>query len=952
MSARDRRDDFTEKTKAQLSKRSGLRCSNPSCGITTIGPGDAPTATMSIGVAAHICAASPGGKRYDAGMTADQRIAIENGIWLCQNCAKLIDSDVDMFPVEKLRHWRTTAEERAREALRVTKVAASVSGAGPADAGWEAVSFANQRSIRFAMAGHGLAEHDVQACPRLEEAQYVIDEVEQRRFATLAGHSGSGKSIVAYHAARHFSDRGWRVLRLSNTTAVSTAALDGMARRHDRTLLLVDNAQTLPPAALAALSAAPRDDLAVVTITTINDALPRHTIVIDPKRAVATLARAASERAGEWTQILKELDARIGEEPLDVPYERRVEDAATADAPWSFFFVARGGWQAAKRQMSSLRARDRADLLVVAVAVGQILHLDGPIPQEWLDRVLPSLGRSREWLTHAERVGIETGALLHNGLRCPHVAYADNVLRIAFDDLKDVCDTGLITFLQTVFTLNTAPLRGVSWLMRELRLTYTYRFHAKEVVTDEGWRGFRDRAFSATSSEDRRDAAYGIEAVASWRPEQHRVLEPLLDVIATWIIESDAITAAAFADIVNSLINTDRTLSEGLCRRVPPSALAARFASAPLADWYVWGHLFGRFANGADQQWKSECGRELQRLGLPDRVKSCHVNTLHDVAEVVHAVVGFDLDLALSMTRAVTPFLAKAMASSPAQAWRGAQGIVWMSLGYLPKFLRSTPPSLEQQAAAKQLVESLDLPALADGINRSSYRDWEQVAELLFFIFEVSPETTHQVVPMLSIDALDRKASGRWAKPTRSLLLMLAALSTGCSDVPIKTWLEKHTGDLGEVSSVIALLHPTWAAARLEAGVPFNPDASSSLHWRQIARAIAKVRDVSVSAADSIVDACESKLASALSRMEQIYDDELPEMLAEMSGFHQQRLQAVLARIDVSVARERWHRRGTSHGSNHRLVEQLASLIPEGHALRALADSVLSDAGMPSTGSV
>ncbi len=41
----------------------------------------------------------------------------ENGIWLCQNCAKLVDNDEAKYTVEKLREWKSDAEEAAARAL-------------------------------------------------------------------------------------------------------------------------------------------------------------------------------------------------------------------------------------------------------------------------------------------------------------------------------------------------------------------------------------------------------------------------------------------------------------------------------------------------------------------------------------------------------------------------------------------------------------------------------------------------------------------------------------------------------------------------------------------------------------------------------------------------------------------------------------------------------------------
>ena len=73
-----------------------------------------PNKALNIGVAAHITAASPGGARYDDNLTPEQRKDARNGIWLCQNCAKLVDNDDIQFPVEYIRAWKTMREVEAR----------------------------------------------------------------------------------------------------------------------------------------------------------------------------------------------------------------------------------------------------------------------------------------------------------------------------------------------------------------------------------------------------------------------------------------------------------------------------------------------------------------------------------------------------------------------------------------------------------------------------------------------------------------------------------------------------------------------------------------------------------------------------------------------------------------------------------------------------------------------
>lgn len=115
------RDDFIEDVKRVIANRANLICSNPDCGSTTGGPQDDPSKALNIGVAAHITAASPGGPRYMDMLTAEQRSSAWNGIWLCQNCAKLVDNDASMFPEDLLRAWKTIREHNALHSIGKTK---------------------------------------------------------------------------------------------------------------------------------------------------------------------------------------------------------------------------------------------------------------------------------------------------------------------------------------------------------------------------------------------------------------------------------------------------------------------------------------------------------------------------------------------------------------------------------------------------------------------------------------------------------------------------------------------------------------------------------------------------------------------------------------------------------------------------------------------------------------
>ncbi len=107
------RDHFPKPVVETLAKRVGNRCSNPDCRKCTSGPHTEESKAVNVGAAAHITAASPGGPRYDRSLTSDERSAIGNGIWLCQNCAKLVDNDEEKYPKALLRRWKEDAEQEA-----------------------------------------------------------------------------------------------------------------------------------------------------------------------------------------------------------------------------------------------------------------------------------------------------------------------------------------------------------------------------------------------------------------------------------------------------------------------------------------------------------------------------------------------------------------------------------------------------------------------------------------------------------------------------------------------------------------------------------------------------------------------------------------------------------------------------------------------------------------------
>lgn len=111
--ANKKRDDFTTSIVRALRERVNNFCSNPNCKNLTVEPQKTDNKKINItGTAAHICAASVGGPRYNEKMSSEERKSIENGIWLCNHCARKIDTEPKAYSIELLKKWKQQAELR------------------------------------------------------------------------------------------------------------------------------------------------------------------------------------------------------------------------------------------------------------------------------------------------------------------------------------------------------------------------------------------------------------------------------------------------------------------------------------------------------------------------------------------------------------------------------------------------------------------------------------------------------------------------------------------------------------------------------------------------------------------------------------------------------------------------------------------------------------------------
>ena len=100
-------------------------------------------------------------------MTPQQRSDIENGVWLCQTCAKLVDNDEVRFNGAVLRGWKGVAEQEAFD--QVGKTAPRSEAVKIVDK-WVNLAYSEKAGITQELTGQG---YDLRWSTANEESERV-----------------------------------------------------------------------------------------------------------------------------------------------------------------------------------------------------------------------------------------------------------------------------------------------------------------------------------------------------------------------------------------------------------------------------------------------------------------------------------------------------------------------------------------------------------------------------------------------------------------------------------------------------------------------------------------------------------------------------------------------------------------------------------------------------------
>jgi hypothetical protein len=547
------RHNFLESDKRLLAERVGFHCSNPSCGVSTIGPSINANEREYVGVAAHIYSASvDNGPRANPSLTEEQRSNISNAIHLCNKCSTLIDKNNGSgYPAEVLLGWKSYSEEVAKSRVYADKPIVL----------FKKIDFQFlERDYSTALSCSGLNEKNVESCPLND---VVISEITKKlnlaNKCVLKGCSGSGKSLLTYQVAYSFYKQGYSIFKISKEsfsdylTPVSPQA---------KSMLVIDDAQILESKHLESiLSSAHKGCLVLAnwnSSTSIDDGFLRNypVVEISPASQVKMLKEYCLKYKVQISETLKLLGLKTNKKSYHDRIETRIYRASRESTPWLFNYSLTEGWNAAKQDLDILESDQKLSLVVVTVAVFQFATLDNGANKQTILSALKKFNSDSQWLDKAETVLSKYCVSIEGRIKNKHYEYSHRVLKIflleknSVDELEYLIDL-IATILKTDIYLkgHSNLLEFVMFDFRQGRYELNTRGITQEVALN--------LLANTVSIQDAPAKVTKLNSLIRLNKDILNLLRNDSSILENWLLDVCRKSAYQLGNLINTLCNEE-----------------------------------------------------------------------------------------------------------------------------------------------------------------------------------------------------------------------------------------------------------------------------------------------------------------------------------------------------------------------------------------------------------
>lgn len=795
--------------------------------------------------------------------------------------------------------------------------------------GCEYINFNNQHNLGSALSGVGLGPADVNVCPRLPEVDIAKQQLEVIGSSVILGEMGSGKSLIAYQTAYDLNKDGWEILRLKKITQTKELLIGHLLNLPRKSLLIVDNAQTIDKDTVSYILENASDKLRVLVISTDDNVSRYNKIYLASEKAVSVIAEAFKNRQKEILPIIQNLDEDIGDGFLQMPLEYRITNAAKiSKTPWQFNFILTGGWNRAGTELRSLYGKERSDLLLATVSVKQIVSLDTGSSLEWLEKASKILGKDRSWMTRALQVLKDRRLIIEEDtIRCPHVRFSEVVIGIVYSNREEKYHEQLIDIFRIALSEGNSSLKGIYWAFNSWISSGESLYLFKSIISPQILVSIMNRCWAASSNEDKNYASLVLSTLVGRYLKRFDDFALNSELIAKWIEEADAKSVYGLGMLLNDLGQKDHKLTEDIIGLADPQIIASNLSQISISDAYVWGHFIGRLVYAASCDWSKRLKDSLDLPALNSLFSSMEINDTSSLDEFAQGIWSLDDSFAVKLVDLAIPKITSAI-NSDVIKFSDINHIIYFVLGFSPKFLRQREPSYDQKQIAYKLADGINAKSVAQFISQSRRRDWQSYSDLLNFLNEVMPEKASQIAHLVDFNALDNTSKGLWGNKIYELLPLIAALAMGDDYEPAKSWVNRHSNELITLHPILVAIAPESTTSLLRQGYFLDFKLGDLAHWEIATLAIRSLSNVDKDLASIVLRTNKEGIAQGfiLRRHDCNYKD-FPEFLNLMSDLAPDTLKECIESLDPITVRTSWLERlkGNSRIINGKVEERQAA---------------------------
>lgn len=798
---------------------------------------------------------------------------------------------------------------------------------------WEEVLFDEERDITDAIRGNKLFPYNVKSCPELPILSKLKEDIELTNYSIIRGVSGSGKSITAYQLAYYYFNKGYRVFKYINNNDSFDYNFKDLV--NDKSVFIIDDLQNITNIYIDKIIAKTSENVKFICTITDDINVDVESTYISSTESIQAIKKAYLKSKDEIYKIVHKIDKDIEDKYLSETLESRLDKAEKdASSPWMFNYILRGGWNTAKNDYFRLKERNRADWLMIFLAMKQIALLDKSVGFNELNKILNFIDYDSKWIADSLKYMLKNKIIVeeNNKYRCTHIKYASLIInKISHDLIKEEKDI-LIKIIHSIILDNNISLQGISWLLNEFRF-HDIWYYQEYLITKEVWNNLKIRCFSPKNDIEIRNSCLLLDTLIRFYPNiKQQIFDEKIDLIVKWIEQINYTTGYALHNLVNELLDYNNNNSANnllLKNNINFEKIAFQINNSNHKDLGAIGYFLNRLFIFQENEWKKKITDNLDYELLIEKIneKKFEVD-IWGISVFNSSLFFLDNDKGKYLYDNIENIYTYNFNKDPLHTYEALDDeLLWMFFGY--SYFSEKKPKKEFRLRAKKLVSSINAKMLASKICESNRHDWERYARLIDWINKVDKNITKQIVKNIDYETLNINLEKYWKEPPCEMRLLLISLAESSRNKePIKSWIENNIDKIETADPLLVYINPNVATKCYEKKLKidiFGHNDSDEL----ASYMLNMLEEINHSIT---IEAIKQSLPKIISKIESICpyigfnDLEIFNLISLISKIDKSLLKEIFSSLNSEKTIKNWNRYNNEKGSNKNANKTLAIL--------------------------